>query len=336
MPSDIPTLIYDLGDMYMQRQRITQLQEIGVSTIGPLVEALNTNNQVTQAGIVEVLQSFGASAVPQMIEALASPSQVVQGAAINVLATVGPPAVPHLVEAMESRSQTVQGGAVNALVIIGLPAVPQLIEAMGSDSQRVQGGSVNALVGIGPPATTQLIVALNDKNMLVSSNAAVAIRQIGPSVVPALREAVEAEPDNVLIKMLLIELDFNQFNTYRSDLVEALGSSDQAVAARAIDAVVCHGESALPLLSDLMGDSDPYKQQNSTNSMIRLSPVSIPVLLDSLSGAHSQVMQQNAVRALAEIGRPAEKQLKAAAYDEDQYTSQNARAALKKKRIRSR
>ncbi|MDG2054639.1 MAG: HEAT repeat domain-containing protein [Phycisphaerales bacterium] len=268
MPSNIPTLISGLGDMYMQPQSITQLQQIGPSTVDPLLKALDTDDQVTQAGIIEVLQSFSSSVVPQLTVALGSPSQVVQAAAINLLAAIGSPVVP------------------------------------------------------------QLIAILTSNNMLASSNAAVTIKRIGPTALPVLKEAAKNDESDIQTKLLLIELDLDQFSIYESDLVDALGSSNQAVAAQAINAVVSQGESALPLLSDLMCDSDPYKQQNSTNSMIRLSPVSIPVLVDCLSGSHSQVTQQNAVRALAAIGGPAEKQLREAATNDDQYVSQNARTAI--------
>lgn len=269
MPSNIPTLISGLGDMYMQPQSIIELQKIGASTVDPLLKALDTDDQVTQAGIIEVLQSFSSSVVPQLTEVLGSPSQVVQAAAINLLAAIGSSVVP------------------------------------------------------------QLIAILNSNDSLASSNASVTIKRIGPTAFSVLKETVKDDDSNIKTKLLLIELDSEQFTIYQSDLIDALGSSDQAVAARAIDAVVSKGESALPLLSNLMGDSDPYKQQNSTNSMIRLSPVSIPVLVNGLSGSHSQVMQQNAVRALGAIGGAAEQQLIEAATNDDQYVSQNARAAIK-------
>jgi HEAT repeat protein len=266
MPSNIPTLISGLGDMYMQPQSIIELQKIGASTVDPLLKALDTDDQVTQAGIIEVLQSFSSSVVPQLTEVLGSPSQVVQAAAINLLAAIGSSVVP------------------------------------------------------------QLIAILNSNDSLASSNASVTIKRIGPTAFSVLKETVKDDDSNIKTKLLLIELDSEQFTIYQ---IDALGSSDQAVAARAIDAVVSKGESALPLLSNLMGDSDPYKQQNSTNSMIRLSPVSIPVLVNGLSGSHSQVMQQNAVRALGAIGGAAEQQLIEAATNDDQYVSQNARAAIK-------
>ena len=270
MSSDPSSLIASLGDAYKQPTSIGQLVAFGEPVVGPLLEALDTPDQVAQAGIVAVLRALGTKAVPQLIAALGSPSQIVQG------------------------------------------------------------GAMNALAQIGEPAIAPLIQTLNDDNPQVQSNATVALKRMGTEALPALQEAA-AQPDSSMFLVLLIaEINESPFDTVEDDLAAALGSCDQVVATQAIEATLRYGEAALPMLRRLMGDADPWKQQNSTNAMIHGSPMSIPLLIDALSDNASQVVQQNAVRALIAIGPAARTPVRKAAKSADQYLSQNAKAVLAK------
>ncbi len=268
MTQDIPTLIAGLRVVFNQHQNITQLVRIGKPAVGPLLDALDTEDQVIQGAIVTVLSGIGSDAVPQLIYALSSSSQIVQG------------------------------NSMNALTSIGLDAVNPLVEA------------------------------LTDNNPQVCANAGAVLRRLGPDIIPVLKEATGGEFGSLQAKLLLIELDANELINYENDLVEALGAANQAVSAGAIQAASGCGEHALPLLRSLMGDPDPYKQQNSTNAMILLSPVSIPTLVEALGDAKSQVVQQNAVRALTAIGQPAEEELKQALQSVNPYIKQNAQAVF--------
>jgi HEAT repeat protein len=240
----------------------------------------------------------------------------------------GEPVIDPLLDALDTQDQVAQAGIVAVLQRLGAKAVPQLIAALGSPSQIVQGGAINTLVQIGDPAIGPLIQTLDGSDRQVSGNAAAALKRLGPDALPALKEAATQLDSNLYIRLLVAELDQSPFTAVEDDLAAALGSCDQAAAAQAIDATLRYGDSALPMLRRLMGDPDPWRQQNSTNALILVSPTSIPILIDALSDVESQTVQQNAIRALIAIGPPARKPVQQATKSSDPYMSQNAKAVL--------
>ena len=206
--------------------------------------------------------------------------------AVAQLVTIGEPAVAPMIAALDTPDQVCQGAIVQALTRIGQPAIPLLVDALASESQYVQGNANNALRLIG--------------------------RRIGASCLPVLRDAAAIDSDHPSLRAigLLVELDPASLPSLQRPFADALGSSDQAIAAAAVTAAVAVGEAAIPFLRPLLGDGNPYKQQNATNALIAIGPRAIGALVPAL-GNDSQLVQQNARRALVAIGAPAVAALRA-------------------------
>jgi len=212
--------------------------------------------------------------------------------------------IPALIDALDTPNQLVQGGLVEVIAAYGETAIEPVINAMKSDSQII-------------PDTEDAGIYLQ------------AATRFGNHIFEPLKKRVaNNKMGSDSLFALMIATDPTSIKNYESKIIELLGSTDQTLVAVTAEALRHNGEDALPLLTKMIGEINPFKQQNATNVFVSLGAMAVDTLVEA-TGAISQLAQQNAVRALVEIGEPSIDAVSEALENGTSLQRQNAAIILK-------
>ncbi|PYJ55030.1 MAG: hypothetical protein DME24_25485 [Verrucomicrobia bacterium] len=177
----------------------------------------------------------------------------------------------------------------NTLQLLGPPAVPQLIDAMGNRHSKVRLAAVRVTRLIGPEANAAvpaLAKLVNDSDGEVRVEAVLALRFMGPN------------------KKLATQA-----------LIGALGDSDRGPkpgstvyvkgnAARVLGEIGPQAQVAVPALTKLLSDTDPYAREEAAVALWRINHDTnvIPVLLAELEAANEAPRYGIILTAFGEMG----------------------------------
>jgi HEAT repeat protein len=270
------------------------LGEIGdPAAVGPLVDALASESIAPAAA--DALVALGEPAVAPVLELLEGGDQSAWENAVEVLGRLGAAtAVPAIVELVRTGEDRLHRKAVDALIGIGAPAVDSLIPLLAEEGEG-QAGAAAALTGIGAPALEPLVGALGSENSSIRMGAARVLEQLGWAPEPGTKEeivsliALQRWPDVAEIGAPAVEF-----------LVPLLGDLDPAVQAGAMEALAGIGAPAVPPLILQLGRKalrDP-----AIEALVRIGDAAVEPLILALEKAR---LRKTVAGVLVRIGRPA-------------------------------
>lgn len=184
------------------------------------------------------------------------------------------------------------------------------------------------LRNIGSPSVDLGLKFLDDRNSVVAEIGEQILYEIQDFGIERLRTLLTSDnPSKKGIKILK-DIDPDGLSYFRNQLEDVLGEKNQVLARYGIDAIRSIGDFSIPLLLEMLGSNDPFKQQNSTNALIALGEIAVQDIIEELDNPIPTV-QQNAIRALKQIGPDAIPALKLALESSSQLIVQNASIVLK-------
>ena len=198
--SEHPELWESLWDWYYGKQNGTAngsgLQT--PSTVGTLVEALDSANERERLNAAYRLGRVGAAAVPSLKQALHGKSDAIRNYAGYALSLTGAPAVPTLIDALQATNDSIRGIAAYTLADMGKTAqeaIPALTRAAQDPSEWVRRHATEALGLIGQQVsedvdlseTVQVLTdGLADDYYWIRDNAARSLAKLGTLAEPAI------------------------------------------------------------------------------------------------------------------------------------------------------
>lgn len=214
LAADVQKLCTD-PDENVRGAAFDALRAIGIADPVALVKLLNHQNEEVvrlAAELVPLIAEMPAEAVGPLSEALKSENTNTLAAAANGLAAVGPKAasaVPLLVEAIKKHypatfelnwasNFTVEYAYWNALVRIGEPAVGAVLKLLDHTNTIVQSEALDALGAIGPPARSaadelKKRLARRDDASLKAAYALVRIGESKDQALALLKEGLQTQ-----------------------------------------------------------------------------------------------------------------------------------------------
>ena len=187
-------LIAQLGDVTKRERAAQELIRMGVDSVSPLIEALQTKDPDLLPYYQQILARIPAAA-PVLIRALQSAHPLVRGRVAEVFAiSKDRHAVPTLLDALQGEYFTVRSRAALALGNIGdAKAIRPLTQALKDPEDEVRSAACLALGMFKDPSTFDEItnVLLDDPKIEVRQAAAKALGNTGhPAALPYLMEAL--------------------------------------------------------------------------------------------------------------------------------------------------
>ena len=168
-------------------QRAAALQAViaeGEAVVPELIRALDTDEEDVHVGLAEACQQIGVSSLNPLVDALSDDKPQRRAGAVMALGMLGDEQViAPLVTRLRDGDWWVRRYTLNALTHLGEPAIKVLIDGMRDTNVSTRVLATQALVEIGSPAINALLTALDSTHEQVRMYAALALGDIGdPSV----------------------------------------------------------------------------------------------------------------------------------------------------------
>ncbi len=203
----VPDLAVMLGDKSerIRREASLALGHIGKASIGPLIEAAASPNEVIRA---RAMDSFGCFLIPTdevraaVIKGASDASSMVRAAAVKALARLAlddEVLISILDENLRQKDEPVRLAAVNFIVERRelLPKMsPHLIKLLAGNDDGVARHAAYLLGMIGPHSAPELLKALGEKETRVDQIAA-ALAHIGRPILELLTQSLQAPEPRV-------------------------------------------------------------------------------------------------------------------------------------------
>jgi HEAT repeat protein len=284
---DIPSLIAALKDedsfaRWSAARALGQLGEIAAEAVPALAETLHATDGFVRHTAAEALGQIGAPSVTALIKALKDEHAYVRLEAARALGLMGASAaeaIPTLIDVLGHADNTMRWEIVEALKRVGATAVPALVETMRDERIFIRQAAAEILASIAVPdprVISVLEAALEDTDGVVRVNAALGLQRLlaHPAALPAC--------------------------------IAALKGNDRDARLRAKYAYWNFGEIAVPVLLELLQDSDNEVRWAAVSVLGRIGAPAAGAV-SALAAAlkdESQVVREAAVMALAIIGVP--------------------------------
>jgi HEAT repeat protein len=269
------------------RDAVVALGKIGVpAAIGPLLDAARTEDITLRYAVENGLVSVGVAALPALVEASKDGDGRIRALAVACLGRIGSPSAPVIVAlltASHDKDSSVSSPAESSLKTLIAKSRPSAISSMAfaiaSDDPHVRVWAAEALGRIDAPAASAvaaLMEALKDRNPGVRSAAATNLGRFGPSASAAVATLAE-------------ELDDNE-GSVRTASASALGRIG-ASAAPAVPGLIRH----------LRDRGDTYLYIEALGGIGDAAETAVPTLVEFLR-SKDWAIQALTVRALGKIG----------------------------------
>ncbi|MEX2216561.1 MAG: HEAT repeat domain-containing protein [Phycisphaeraceae bacterium] len=253
------------------------------------------------AGALYALGTDAAEAVPALTEALNDEFPAVRAGVAQTLGNIGTAArdaEPALKTLLDDKDTEVRVSAILALgQVTGSPAPQPMVLALRDESLRVRDVAAQLLVKLGQPAIEHLKPAVKDKDL--------AVRVLAAQVLGKIKH-VEAVPI----------------------LITAMEDEDRGVRDSAILALAETGEPAIPALGQLLKHEDWQKRWAAAYALNVIGTIKTAEQLVRVLNDEDERVREQAVTAMARIGKDAIDALAGAAGDKEAGLRQSAITAL--------
>ncbi len=258
----VPALIAALGDpeWTVRHNATLSLREIGTAAVPALQTALQTENVLQHAHVLQVLlsidSSHAAGVMPGLLKLLTHESADVRSMAVmstGLAGSAGGAAVPGLIALLDHPEAELRQQVMAALTKIGPPAssaaLPKLISLLHLEKDKWNRiAAALALGALGrdhPEVISALLKALTENDSRVRSYCASALTQIGPQAVPTLQAQLQSSDPRLrkLCAASLGNMGAAAASTAGS-LLPLLNDPDIEVRAAAIDALGMIGDAS--------------------------------------------------------------------------------------------
>jgi len=254
------------------REQWIELAPMGRAAVGPLIRALNSDDDRIRSEAAGTLGEIGdAAAVGPLVDALADEN--VAPAAADALVAIGKAAIAPVLRLLEEETGAAQENAVEVLGRLGAQeATPAIVDLVRRGGDRLHRKAVDALIGIGAPAIGPLISLLGEDGD-GHAGAVAALTRIGDDAREPLVEALVSDDARIRVGAAMV--------LERLGWVPA-GVEEQAaylVALQRWPDVVDLGVPAAGILAARLGDMDANVQAGAAEALVRIGPPAVPSLI---------------------------------------------------------
>ncbi len=320
-------------------QLVGSLEQVGVSAVPVLIEALKDSDEDVRRASAEALGKIqDPQAVPALIQTLKDSDKDVRQASAEALGKIGDSqAVPALIQTLKDSEWDVRRASAEALVQIGKPAVPTLIQTLKDSSEDVRRLSAEALGKIQDPQAVpylslfqsdshfrQALQQMNAEPLPLSQavpfvarqqhwavlmralpyeGVVEAVSQLGSEAVPMLINALK-DSDKDVRRLSAEALGKIQDSQAVPALIQTLKDSYWLVRSASMCALVKIGKSAVPALIETLKDSDWRVRKASAEALRRIGDSqALPALQQALQQEQNKHVRSEIQKAISEIQR---------------------------------
>ncbi|NSW57439.1 MAG: HEAT repeat domain-containing protein [Armatimonadetes bacterium] len=180
-PEAVKPLVEVLDDVdeELAGASVEALVAFGQASVGPLLDQLESPNELMRLRVPETLRRLGDVVRPALVELVGAAEPARAAAALEVVRRMGASEVlPALVSRLGDDPK-IAGPAAEMLLEHTGQAIPLLCEGLDSDAEMVRGRCGELLVQIGGPALGQLSVTLLEGGVQARVASASAVARIG-------------------------------------------------------------------------------------------------------------------------------------------------------------
>ncbi len=252
-----------LHNQEIYNETIERLKKNTDVPITELIDLLNTEDQIIQAGLVEIIVSKGLQAIQPVLNAMQTDSQVIQGNCISILTRIGKKSIKPLLNKIENTPMGECGVYVQAAGQFGDHILEELRKKIFEEG-----------------STSELLFALliNYEPSIISENE--------DKIISLL-----SSPDQNLVSIVSDHFVNNGSNGIPI-LIKMIGSLDPFAQQNATNALIRIGKPSVPMLIDALGNISQITQQNAVRALKEIGEISAEELIEAMNGA-TGLRQQN-------------------------------------------
>lgn len=305
--SRIETLIKSLAseDHSVCDNSCSELAAIGNDAVGPLIQALTTDNDRIREMLSWILVEIGQPAVPSLISILGEGNVSQRISATEILGLIGNiSAIGPLIISLKDENSDVRDGAAWALVRIGEPSIGPLIQSVNDKSSFVRHGAAWALAGIGDPAVEALINALSGATHAIQQILIDTLVEIKETSVQPLLDLLDN--DDAEMRMLAADALGRIGSPLAIDhLISSLKDRDRIVRRKSVEALAKIGHPAFEQLFTILSDNDDEEIRDGITLVFGIAGRQvISMLVEKISTADAD-LRRRIVRTFGIIKAPA-------------------------------